>query len=194
MELETRNSLKKYMYGLVNSALRSLVIKNHGLEAWEKVVEHSGVGISDFEAMEPYSDEVTYGLVGAAVTVLETDVTELLFEFGVYWIEETGPQQYGEFLDMCGKDFPGFLSNLDAMHSRIQTLFPALQPPSFSAQVLENGKIRLEYLSERPGLEYFVRGLIEGVAGRTGVRAKVDAVQPIDTSPHGLEFLISYSE
>ena len=140
MELETRNSLKKYMYGLVNSALRSLVIKNHGLEAWEKVVEHSGVGISDFEAMEPYSDEVTYGLVGAAVTVLETDVTELLFEFGVYWIEETGPQQYGSSWTCVEKISQGSSPTWTRCILEFKRCSPPSNPPPFQHKCSRTAK------------------------------------------------------
>jgi len=182
------------MYGLVNSALRSYIIKNYNLDDWDRVVEQSGTGLSNFEALEPYSDDVTYGLVGAAIETLKIDGTDLLYGFGIHWMEETGPEHYGEFLDMCGADFKGFLSNLDAMHSRIQMLFPALQPPSFSAEIIQEGKLRLEYLTERPGLEYFVRGLIEGVARRTGAKATVEGVKPIPSSPNGLEFLVSYTE
>ncbi len=182
------------MYGLVNNSLRGFITKNGGLEVWENVVRISGVGVSEFDAMKTYPDDMTYKLVGAACETMQTNAPDLLFGFGVHWMEETGPNHYGEFLEMCGTDFAGFLGNLDAMHSRIQSLFPALDPPSFSVKEVKEDSLVLEYMTERPGLEYFVRGLIEGVARKTGVEVVVEEVRQLGTSPHGLIFQLSYAE
>ena len=169
-------------------------MKNGGSEVWEQIVQNSGVGVSEFDAMKTYPDDVTYQLVGAACQTMELEGPDLLFGFGLHWMEETGPNHYGEFLEMCGTGFAEFLGNLDAMHSRIQSLFPSLEPPSFSVKEVKEGSLILEYMTERPGLEYFVRGLLEGVARRTGVKVLVEGVRQLGASPHGLIFQLSYGE
>jgi len=180
------------MYGLVNKSLQGYVIENGGEEAWSQVVLKSGVVVEEFEAMETYPDDVTYQLVGAACEILEMTAEDLLFGFGLYWMSETGPKHYGEYLEMCGTDFVGFLGNLDAMHSRIQSVFPSLDPPSFSVENIKEGALSLEYMSNRPGLEYFVRGLIAGVALKTGVEVVVKDTSPLESSPHGIIFSLTF--
>ena len=58
------------MYGMINEAIRTLVTSEAGEEAWDQVLETSGVGEDVFESMEGYDDSVTYSLVGATSETL----------------------------------------------------------------------------------------------------------------------------
>ncbi len=70
------------MYGMVNAAVRGLVKEKFGDEAWHKI--HTAADAPEsFVAMESYDDDVTYGLVGAAVDVLGLDAPTILQAFGV---------------------------------------------------------------------------------------------------------------
>jgi hypothetical protein len=70
------------MYGLVNKAVEDLITTKFGAQAWEDVAKKAGVDDIGFISMDPYPDEITYGLVSAAATILETSVDQLLEAFG----------------------------------------------------------------------------------------------------------------
>ena len=65
------------MYGLVNKAVEDLVCSKFGEETWNKILEEAGVDVDSFVSMEAYPDAVTYKLIHAASTVLETDAATL---------------------------------------------------------------------------------------------------------------------
>lgn len=158
-----RSALEVGMYGLVNNAIRSMVLDQAGQATWDEIRGRAGVSQQDFRAMESYDDALTYGLVGAASELLETPAEDLLRAFGRHWILFTGRQGYGRLLELSGSSMAEFLGNLDAMHANLMLSFPDLDPPSFESEVREDGSIVLRYYSERPGLAPMVEGLIEGL-------------------------------
>ena len=80
------------MYGMVNRAIEEMVVKNHGEKIWEDIKQKAGVDVEVFVSSEGYSDDVTYGLVGAASEVLQIPAEQILEAFGVYWVMETAQQ------------------------------------------------------------------------------------------------------
>ena len=162
------------MYGLVNKAIESLISKQFGAETWDKVRERAGIDVAGFIGMDPYPDDVTYRLVGAASEVLETPADELLKAFGEFWTLYTADEGYGELLDVSGSTFEEFLANLDEMHARVALSMPSLRPPAFHLDHLEDGRMALHYESERAGLEPMVLGLLNGLAKRFGVQIEVE--------------------
>jgi len=154
------------MYGLVNQAISDMVTEAHGKPVWDRIRELAGAPALPFEAMESYPDELTYGLVGAASTVLETPAEDLLVAFGHFWVLQTATRHYGHLLDLGGSTLFEFLRNLDELHSRVALTFERLRPPSFEVEQLEDGALSVHYRSHRPGLAPFVRGLLLGLAER----------------------------
>lgn len=50
---------RRWMYGMVNRAVRDMVVARFGTEAWTQI--HSKAAAPpDFEKMQPYDDGVTY--------------------------------------------------------------------------------------------------------------------------------------
>ena len=152
------------MYGLVNKAVEDLVTTKFGAKAWDEITKKAGVDDIGFISMDPYPDEITFGLVAAASEVLEIPVEQLLEAFGEYWTQYTAREGYGDLMDISGASFSGFLDNLDSLHSRIALSFPELKPPAFVCEQLEDGDLVLHYHSTRDGLAPMVRGLIKGLA------------------------------
>ena len=60
-----------FMYGLINRAIKDLVIERAGEAAWKRVHHDAGVQEDEFVAMESYSDESTYALIGSASRLLD---------------------------------------------------------------------------------------------------------------------------
>lgn len=156
------------MYGLINKAVRGLVIQVAGDDAWLRIRQEAGVEDDDFISLEAYDDGVTYRLVEAASNELGLPPEEVLIAFGKYWVEYTAEEGYGELMKTAGSTFPEFLSNLDQLHSRVKLTFPNLIPPRFSVSDESEGKLVLHYFSDRQGLAPLVIGLLQGLGTRFG--------------------------
>jgi len=180
------------MYGLVNKAIEDLVLRDHGPEAWAKIVDQAGFEDAGFISMDSYPDDLTYQLVGAASQELGVAADQLLESFGHFWILYTAREGYGELLDLSGRSFEEFLFNLDNLHTRLGLSMPALRPPSFECEKLDEKTYRLHYRSEREGLTPMVVGLIKGLADKFGhgvaIRLDVERGQTPDADHD--EFLI----
>ena len=93
--------------------------------------------------------------------------------FGDSWVGYASSQGYGPMLDFFGKDMRSLLRNLDALHTRLKTVFPHLRPPALGCEELAPDRYRLHYISHRPGLTHFVVGLIRGMGKRFGENVTV---------------------
>lgn len=162
------------MYGLVNKAVEDLVCSRFGEDTWQQIQEQAGVDDVGFVSMEPYPDEVTYKLVGAASEVLGAPVAALLEAFGEHWILYTAREGYGELISMFGSTLREFLGNLDNMHTRVGLSFPQLRPPSFMVRDTGPGVLEIEYHSTREGLAPMVIGLLRGLGRSFGEAVAVE--------------------
>lgn len=151
------------MYGLVNQAVKSLLVEAGGDALWQQVRAHAGAP-DDYSALAPYDDAITYNLVGAASHVLQQPAETLLFQFGVYWVEHIATFYYPDIMIQSGTSFAMFLRNLDHMHERMRVSFPDYRPPSFRVIELDDSALQVDYYSFRAGLIPFVEGLLQGVA------------------------------
>ena len=165
------------MYGLVNKAIKDLVVENHGNEAWEEVCEKADFHEGDFISMSPYPDKLTFDLVGAVCQVLKADSNDILEAFGEYWILYTADQGYGNLMNLTGKSFVEFLGNLDILHSRISNMMPELRPPMFKTRNETDNSVELEYRSHRDGLVPMLYGLIKGLGKRFEIEVKVELIE-----------------
>ncbi len=177
------------MYGLVNTAVRDLVISTYGEETWDRIRTRAGLGTGTFIAMDRYDDAVTYDLVAAASEELGVEAFDVLRSFGQYWTRFTADQGYGDTLEFAGHDFVTFLSNLDDMHARVAMSFPDLDPPSFDLEHQADGRLLLHYFSDRAGLAPMVIGLLEGLATRFGQQVTIEHLPADDAVDHD-RFLI----
>ena len=165
------------MYGLVNKAIKDLVVNNHGEEKWKEICKLSNHYEEDFIAMSPYPDALTYELVKNASIVLNAEPHDLLEAFGEYWILYTADEGYGELMELTGSTFTEFLGNLDMLHYRINNLMPELQAPQFSTRNETPSSVELEYRSKRAGLSPMLIGLIKGLGKRFDLLVAIQCIQ-----------------
>ena len=59
------------MYGMINKAIRTLVVRETSEEVWEQVLEASGIDEDVYEDLDAYDDGITFALVGATSEILE---------------------------------------------------------------------------------------------------------------------------
>lgn len=164
------------MYGLVNKAIRDLVVENYGEAKWSEICAMSDFPDEEFVAMSPYPDALTYTLVGNAARVLGADAHILLEKFGEYWILYTASEGYGELMNLSGRTLPEFLSNMDMLHSRIAGIMPELQPPKFVTRNIQENSLELEYHTHRAGLVPMMYGLLRGLGKRFNLEVKIEHI------------------
>ena len=165
------------MYGIINKAIQDLITENFGEEKWEEIKEKSQIDVDFFISNEPYNDDITYKLAGAASEVLGITVGEVLNAFGEWWVLRTGKEKYGGLMETGGKNLKEFLENLPLFHNRIMLMYPKLTPPEFKVSNIEENSIHVHYHSKREGLQEFVRGLMHGLAKMFNVNVTVVLIQ-----------------
>lgn len=168
------------MYGLINSALQSMIREKFGDDQWDKVLAASGVPDDSFLTMRSYDDAITYKLAGAAAEVLGAPVETCLEMFGEYWVLETASKAYAPLMDASGENMVEFLGNMNALHDRITGTFLNYVPPAFEVEDLGDQRYRIHYISQRQGLITFVVGLLNGLAQRFGNELEIHHREELD--------------
>lgn len=181
------------MYGLVNQAIEDLVRTTHGDDTWEEVKRKAGVDVDTFISMEPYPDEMSYKLVGAASDVLGTSADQLLEAFGEHWTLYTAQKGYGDLFRMGGSTFKGFMQNLHNLHTHVSLSFPNLQPPSFWCTDVTDTSMVLHYRSTREGLGPMVVGLVRGLGRMFDTDVTVTATSTRAAGADHEVFLVTYA-
>lgn len=164
------------MYGIVNKAIKELVISRFGETKWNAIIEKSNLQDDEFISTFMYDDSMTYILAGNAAEVLEIPVESVLFEFGKYWVLNTGPRNYGALLDSAGNELKEFLKNLPNFHSRVTLYYPNILPPEFKTEIVHDNEILIHYFSSRPGLTPMVHGMMYAIAERFQIQVNVEIV------------------
>lgn len=181
------------MYGIVNQAIQGLVTENFGIEKWNQIKEVLDLKIDYFLSDQPYDDDITFNLVGAASEVLNIPANSILEAFGKYWVLKTGMEKYGDLMKAGGKDFKEFIHNLPQFHSRIMLIYPKLSPPEFMVENQDEKTIILHYYSSREGLTYFVIGLIQGIAEMFDSTCEIKLISSEKTDGWHDKFAIQHS-
>lgn len=152
------------MYGLINQAVKEMVLTQHGDIMWESIRAQAGVN-DIFISMDQYPEQVTDRLVMAASALLGVSSNDILIKFGHYWVG-FAHRNYDYVLAMSGKNFLEFVKNLNNMHVRVGQWMPDLKPPSFTVSGESKGCFMLHYYSTRSGFAPMVTGLLAGLGER----------------------------
>lgn len=172
------------MYGMVNQAIKDLVVSRFGEEPWTRICASAHIPQEDFIFMQYYPDQITYQLVGAASQELKLPAEVILKEFGKHWVLYTAKEGYGALMDLFGASYQHCLQNLNSLHARMGMTMPQLSPPRFEFSALDEKTYTVTYHSKRSGLCPMVIGLLEGLAEKYKVRAHIEL---LEVPPHSTE-------
>lgn len=157
------------MYGMINTAIKQLVMDQMGEAGWQKVLEKAGVQQSNFELLSTYDDQITYRLVAGVCEMTGKSAEEILHAFGNYWVNYASHAGYEPLFKLFGPDFLTCLKNLNRMHDHMGAMMPGLVPPEFEVEKeISGNELLLLYRSERKGLAPMVSGLLESLGKRYG--------------------------
>jgi guanylate cyclase soluble subunit beta len=151
-----------------------MVIDHSGSDAWERIENRVDIGPEHLVSAQVYDDELTVALLAMAAEQLGSSVSDCLKAFGRYWIRFAERGSYGAMMDFTGRDIATFIGNLDRMHQAVQAAMPEARVPSFRLVEQSPECLKVQYRSEREGLEPFVIGLLEGLLDRFETAGSVE--------------------
>lgn len=161
------------MYGMIHKAIREMVVDAGDRSDWDILEYRHGFGPATLVSARVYDDETTVAMLQAAADQMGLDLPQTMERLGERWIAFAQSGAYGEMMDFAGRDFVGFLGNLDTLHQAIGVGMPAAKVPSFRVAAHSAAGVALEYRSVRTGLEPFVVGLLRGLMARFGLNGSI---------------------
>jgi len=150
------------MHGTVNKAIERLITKRHSVDKWKEIKKDAKVFINVFQSNEPYDDNITFNLINSSSRILKISSDSMLFESGKCWVLDIGLTNYGSMITAAGNNFEEFMLNIPNFQTRLQLLYPNMEPPEFIIHA-DHGKIYCEYHSQRDGLTPFIIGAIHAI-------------------------------
>ncbi len=149
------------MKGIVFSILSEMVEETFGLDAWNKLLDDTGLeGI--YVATETYDDSELFTLVAAAESATGIPAKELVHQFGVYMLPHF-VANYPVFFENQ-TSLKDFLLTVDqVIHVEVRKLYPDAGLPEFLYEDRDDNELVMMYSSPRK-LCALAEGLIEGSA------------------------------
>lgn len=177
------------MYGMVNKYIIQTIQKKYGIKKWTEISSKIAT-LPQFIQSEQYSDDITYSIIGESVKVIGIDANSLLEILGEGWITETAQGNFGNYYELYGSSLFAFLQNLDNMHAALGGQMNKMIPPSFICKQIDSNTIYVRYISARPGLTYFVKGLLKGLCEMFSHSSTIEIKSAHAEGTHYDEFLI----
>jgi len=153
------------MKGIVFDILERLVIRDHGEDAWDDILEDAGVE-GGWTTVGTYPHEELAALAAAAGRKLGVEPGDVIRWFG----EEAIPIFAEAYPDLFARHTGprSFVLALnDIIHPEVRKLYPGAEVPHFDYELPSPTIVRLTYQSARR-LCALAEGLIEGTARHYG--------------------------
>lgn len=179
------------MYGMIHCAVREMVVGQLGVDEWASLEREAKITVADQISLKVYDDALTMHIMEAAAGRLGLTLPDCLAAFGRHWVGFAANGSFKSIMEFTGDDIVTFVGNLDQMHRAVVRTLPSARMPSF--RVIESGleSFKVQYRSERDGLERFVAGLFEGLLEHFGLVGDVTLTKQ---DSEGLEFVVNFRE
>ncbi len=159
------------MKGIVFNLLEEVVVKRHGEDAWDGLLDATGLAGS-YTSLGSYPDDEIIKLVTAGASALEMAPTDLLRWFG----REAMPllaRHYPVFFKDHKSTTSFVLSVNHIIHPEVRKLYSGAHCPFFRFEETADGAILMGYDSPRQ-LCALAHGFIEGAGDHFGETMAVD--------------------
>lgn len=178
------------MKGVIFNIFEEFVIKNLGLEAWDKVIQESQTESQVFIGPKTYEDAIFFKLLTTCLTLNKLPPAESIRAFGKFafpLLTQRVPNLTTNY-----KTPEELLEKLDGIvHVEVKKLLENAQTPKFNFHKLNENEIDLEYISKKK-LCLLVEGLIEGLAEQYKCDVKYDHYSCTQKGHPSCKFRISF--
>lgn len=152
------------MYGMVNQAVKEMVITQLGSDSWDTICNKLEISNEDFSLFMQFDDSVTLGIVQNVCGLTQKPAEEILESFGVFWIDFAKNSDYQIILNTFATSPFELINSLNALHERLELSFTNLNAPSFETVSFQDKIMTVNYYSSRDlPLKFFVKGLFKGI-------------------------------
>lgn len=167
------------MYGMVNQAVKEMVIKTFDESTWLEICEKANLKEHSFDSFTQYDDSITTDLVGIICEKSGMEPAALLEAFGRFWVSFAQESEYKSILEGFATSPIDLIESLDSLHTRLELTFDNLMAPSFWISGKTDTSVIVHYKSRRNlGLESFVVGLIKGIFNMFDQECTVEIIEP----------------
>jgi hypothetical protein len=153
------------MKGIVFNLLEQVVVKEHGEDTWENLLDAAGLDGS-YTSLGSYADEDLLKLVGAASNALDIPADDVVRWFGRNALGLLA-QAYPQLFTPHASTRPFLLTLNDIIHPEVRKLYPGADVPEFDYDTSDPKTLRMGYRSRRK-LCALGEGLIAGAADYYG--------------------------
>lgn len=165
------------MHGLINRAIEMFARDTYGRRMWVALVRDLDLGLTEFEAMLVYEDDVTEAVLGGLSRALGKDRAEVLEDIGTYLVSHPNAGALRRLLRFSGVDFVDFLHSLEDLPARARLAVPDLVLPQLELREHTGQSFSVTVRDTRPGPVAFghaLMGLLRAMADDYGALVFLD--------------------
>lgn len=156
------------MHGLINRGIQRFVIDSYGDANWRAATARANIGLTNFEAMWIYDDDVTPRLLAAICDVLDRPYDELLEDIGTYLVSHSNVEALRRLLRFGGVTFTEFLHSLDYLPDRARLAVAELQLPRLELIEESDESYFLRCYGKQAGWGHLFMGVLRAMADDYG--------------------------
>jgi hypothetical protein len=159
------------MKGIVFNMLEEIVVREHGEETWEQLLDAAGVE-GAYTSLGNYPDADLVALVGAASAALSLPADDVVRWYGRHALPLLAERYPGFFEPHA--DARSFVLTLnEIIHPEVRKLYPGADTPDFAFDASDPDRLVMDYRSARR-LCAFAEGLLQGAADHFGQTVAIE--------------------
>ncbi len=174
--------------GVVFNAAEDAVTALHGAEAWDSILNDSGVN-GAYTALGNYEEQDMVAIVDAAATLLEESVDDTWRIIGRHMLPQL-TRRLGNVNPTFASAKELLTSVNDIIHPEVKMLYPDAVPPTFEFSDTNEGLL-VHYLSDR-GLLPLAEGLIAGCGDLFDEHVEIEVLP--DSSPSDAWLRVTFTK
>ena len=162
------------MHGLINRAVQAFVISTYGTRRWNDIMDASGLGFTEFEAMLVYPEDQSTRMLQAVETNLERPLSEILEDVGTFLVSNPQVEALRRLLRFGGVNYVEFLHSLDDLPDRARLAVSDLRLPGLELIEQAPGQFDLLCHPGVPGYAQVLMGVLRAMADDYGALVILD--------------------
>ncbi len=162
------------MHGLINRAVQAFVISTYGTRRWNDIMDASGLGFTEFEAMLVYPEDQSTRMLQAVEINLERPLPEILEDVGTFLVSNPQVEALRRLLRFGGVNYVEFLHSLDDLPDRARLAVSDLRLPGLELIEQAPGQFDLLCHPGVPGYAQVLMGVLRAMADDYGALVLLD--------------------